>query len=185
MNSHQIRSCLMSLSIATTLLFLTGCSFGEHGSHSDGEHHGDAPSEGHGHDGADAGEHHQSIAGQPGKEADVTRTVAIVMSDAMQYTPASLTVAKGETLRLKVSNEGQLQHELVLGSNEEILEHHELMKRFPGMEHEEENQVSLTAGKTGEIIWTFTNAGTVDFACLQPGHYEAGMKGEIIVGSAE
>jgi len=37
--------------------------------------------------------------------------------------------------------------------------------------------------KTGEVVWQFTQAGTVHFACLHPGHYEAGMKGAVAVGS--
>ena len=32
------------------------------------------------------------------------------------------------------------------------------------------------------MIWTFTNAGTFEFACLIPGHYESGMHGPISVG---
>ena len=34
------------------------------------------------------------------------------------------------------------------------------------------------------MVWHFTRSGTVDFACLQPGHYDAGMKGLITVASA-
>jgi uncharacterized cupredoxin-like copper-binding protein len=40
----------------------------------------------------------------------------------------------------------------------------------------------LAPGKEGEIVWQFTKAGTVNFACLMPGHYEAGMKGQVKVG---
>ena len=36
-------------------------------------------------------------------------------------------------------------------------------------------------GKQGEIIWQFTKAGEVKFACLYPGHYDAGMKGQVTV----
>ena len=39
----------------------------------------------------------------------------------------------------------------------------------------------ILAGQTGEIIWQFTKSGKVQFACLQPGHYDAGMKGSISV----
>jgi uncharacterized cupredoxin-like copper-binding protein len=30
-------------------------------------------------------------------------------------------------------------------------------------------------------VWTFNRAGEFHFACLIPGHYDAGMKGLIIV----
>lgn len=33
----------------------------------------------------------------------------------------------------------------------------------------------------GEIVWQFTRAGEFRFACLQPGHYEAGMSGKVVV----
>jgi uncharacterized cupredoxin-like copper-binding protein len=41
--------------------------------------------------------------------------------------------------------------------------------------------VTVAPGKTGEVIWQFTKAGKIDFACLQPGHYDAGMKGIVDV----
>jgi len=39
----------------------------------------------------------------------------------------------------------------------------------------------LDEGRSGEVIWTFSNAGTLEFACLIPGHYESGMHGPIVV----
>ena len=36
-------------------------------------------------------------------------------------------------------------------------------------------------GKTGELVWRFTKADKFDFACLVPGHFEAGMQGKIAV----
>jgi uncharacterized cupredoxin-like copper-binding protein len=39
----------------------------------------------------------------------------------------------------------------------------------------------VPAGKQGEIIRTFNRSGEFDFACLLPGHYEAGMVGKIKV----
>jgi len=39
----------------------------------------------------------------------------------------------------------------------------------------------VAPGKTGEIVWTFNRAGEFDFACLIPGHYDAGMVGKIKV----
>ena len=58
------------------------------------------------------------------------------------------------------------------------------MRKFPEMEHADPNQVSVEPGKTGELLWQFTRAGKVDFACLQPGHYEAGMAGKVTVANA-
>ena len=49
------------------------------------------------------------------------------------------------------------------------------------MEHVDPNQLSLEAGETGTLIWQSTRAGAFDFACLRPGHFDAGMRGKIAV----
>jgi uncharacterized cupredoxin-like copper-binding protein len=125
--------------------------------------------------------HADSSIGEPGKAGKVNRTVQIDMTDAMRFNPSSIDVKRGETVRFVVKNSGQLKHELVLGSEKELKEHYELMKKHPEMEHDDPNMVTLAPGKTGEVIWRFTKAGKIDFACLQPGHYEAGMKGFVKV----
>ena len=134
--------------------------------------------------GAAKHEDHATALGKPGDAKKVSRTVAITMSDSMRFSPASVSVKKGETIRLVLKNEGKLKHEMVLGTIEELKEHAALMVKFPQMEHADPNQASVEAGKTGELIWQFTKAGTFDFACLQAGHYEAGMKGQVVVAGA-
>jgi uncharacterized cupredoxin-like copper-binding protein len=131
---------------------------------------------GHGHD--DGGE---TAIGKPGVAAKASRTITIEMGDNMRYTPSNIQVRRGETVRLLVKNAGQVKHELSLGTEKELLEHLEQMKRFPDMEHDEPGKLTLAPGTQGEIVWQFTKAGTVNFACLIPGHYEAGMKGAIQV----
>jgi uncharacterized cupredoxin-like copper-binding protein len=100
----------------------------------------------------------------------------------MRYTPSNIQVKQGETVRFIVKNTGQVKHELSLGTEKELLEHLEQMKKFPDMEHDEPSKITLGPGKQGDIVWQFTKAGAVNFACLMPGHYEAGMKGAIKVG---
>ena len=124
---------------------------------------------------------HASALGKPGDPKKVSRTVEITMSDAMRLTPASVAAKRNETIRFVLKNEGKLKHEMVLGTIKELKEHAALMLKFPEMEHADPNQASVEPGKTGELIWQFTKAGTFDFACLQAGHYEAGMKGQVIV----
>jgi uncharacterized cupredoxin-like copper-binding protein len=36
-------------------------------------------------------------------------------------------------------------------------------------------------GQRGGIVWQFDKSETVDFACLVPGHAEAGMTGRFVV----
>ncbi|MES2125661.1 MAG: cupredoxin family protein [Pseudomonadota bacterium] len=124
---------------------------------------------------------HRYAFGQPGQAAKVTRTVTIDMADSMRYTPSNVTARRGETIRFLVTNSGKLKHEFVLGSMKELKEHAALMQKFPEMEHADPNQVSVEAGKKAELIWQFSKAGKFDFACLQPGHFEAGMKGQVNV----
>jgi uncharacterized cupredoxin-like copper-binding protein len=129
-----------------------------------------------------AGGHGETDAiGKPGKAANAKRTITVDMTDAMRFTPDSIMVKQGETVRFIVKNSGKVKHEMVLGTEKELKEHYEVMKKNPEMEHADENQVTVLPGKSGEIIWQFTKAGKVNFACLQPGHYDAGMKGAVMV----
>ena len=128
-----------------------------------------------------AGGHGDDAIGKPGVAAKVSRTVKVDMSDAMRFTPPHIAVRQGETIRFVVRNSGRLKHEMVLGTEKELREHYELMKKNPEMEHDDANSVDVMPGKTGNIVWHFTKAGRVDFACLEPGHYDAGMKGSVTV----
>ena len=103
------------------------------------------------------------------------------MTDNMRFTPSDVTVKRGETVKFVVHNDGRVLHEMVLGTKEAIAEHAELMKRFPEMEHADANMAHVKPGKAGEIIWQFTKPGDFEFACLQPGHFEAGMVGKVTV----
>jgi uncharacterized cupredoxin-like copper-binding protein len=123
--------------------------------------------------------------GVAGKTGKVTRTVNVEMTDNMRFNPSSVSVRQGETIRFIVKNAGQLKHEFVLGSEKDLKEHYEAMKKFPEMEHDDPNMVTVAPGKTGEVIWQFTKAGTVHIGCLQPGHYEAGMKGAVKIAAAK
>ena len=49
------------------------------------------------------------------------------------------------------------------------------------MEHADANMAHVKPGAKGEIVWQFTKAGEYQFACLIPGHYEAGMIGKVVV----
>jgi uncharacterized cupredoxin-like copper-binding protein len=78
-------------------------------------------------------------------------------------------------------NRGKVMPEFVLGTRQDLEEHAALMVRFPDMEHDEPYMAHVGPGKTGEIVWTFNRAGEFDFACLIPGHYQAGMVGKVRV----
>ncbi len=123
--------------------------------------------------------------GVAGDRAAVTRTITVDMGDDMRFSPSRIVVKRGETIRFVVRNNGQARHEMVLGTRAALKEHAALMRRFPEMEHADPNQVTVEPGKTGELVWRFTKGGTVEFACLQPGHFEAGMRGSVAVRQAK
>ena len=126
---------------------------------------------------------HAMAYGAPGEAAQVSRVIEVQAADNMRYTPAAITVRRGETVKFVVKNTGKLMHEFVLGNAQSLKEHAETMRRYPDMEHDDPNMAKVAPGGTGNLIWKFTRAGTVEFACLIPGHYEAGMKGRIRVNA--
>ncbi|MBO6727621.1 MAG: cupredoxin family protein [Rhizobiaceae bacterium] len=137
--------------------------------------------------GQDNAHAHNSLmpVGEPGEPGKVSRNVDVVMRETddgeMIFGPRTLHVRQGETIRFRIHNRGEVEHEFVLGDHVSVMEHKALMERMPEMEHDEPNSVRLDPGKRGEIIWKFTNDGTFQFACLIPGHYDSGMKGDLTV----
>lgn len=134
--------------------------------------------------GSHAGEPQASAAGKPGLVAAVDRTIQIDGDDNMRFKPATVSVKQGETVRFEVTNSGQLPHEFVIATAAEQREHQQMMLSMPNMQHAEPNALSLQPGETKTLIWQFTQPGNIQFACHEPGHYAAGMKGTVKVLSA-
>jgi uncharacterized cupredoxin-like copper-binding protein len=99
----------------------------------------------------------------------------------MLFEPASIEVQRGEQIRLIIYNEGTWNHEFMLATEADNRRHAELMTKFPNMEHSDPNAVRLSPFSSGEILWKFTERGEFEYACLIPGHLEAGMHGKVIV----
>ena len=123
-------------------------------------------------------EHAFGRAGDPKK---VTRTIDVGMDDTMHFTPGHVVLKKGETVRFSVHNDGKIMHEMVIGTMKELKEHAELMRKFPNMEHDEPYMAHVAPGKRDEVVWQFTRTGEFFYACLIPGHLEAGMIAKITV----
>ena len=137
--------------------------------------------------------------GRAGNPKKVNRTIRVGMHDTMRFVagvapradvqpgtpphamPADLVVKKGETVRFIVHNDGKVMHEMVIGTLDELKKHAELMRKFPDMEHDEPYMAHVAPGKKGELVWQFTKAGEFHYACLVPGHMEAGMIAKITV----
>jgi len=130
--------------------------------------------------------HEHFSAGEPGDPKKPARIVRVSMIDygdekEMRYEPAVINVRKGEQIRFVLENAGTESHEFMLATVTENRKHAEVMKKFPEMEHDDPNAKRIAVGAHGELVWKFTKAGEFEFACLIPGHYEAGMHGKIIV----
>lgn len=155
--------------------------------------------------GADDGHHHGDMhaVGKPGHADQATRTVAVAMYDNY-YEPESIDAKAGETVRFTVTNHGAFVHEFNIGTaamhaahQDEMMmmvEHgviepdrinHHMMDVDTGgghvMSHDDPNSALLAPGESAEVIWTFTEAVPLEFACNMPGHYDAGMMGDITV----
>jgi uncharacterized cupredoxin-like copper-binding protein len=138
--------------------------------------HGDAA-----HRAAGPAKKEQKKWGIAGDAKNARRTIEVGMTDDMRFTPSRIEVRQGETVRFVHKNKGQLMHEFVLGTKNELDQHAEMMRKFPNMEHDEPYMAHVPAGSEAEFVWTFNRAGDFDFACLIPGHYEAGMVGKVSV----
>ncbi len=119
--------------------------------------------------------------GIAGDASAARRTITLDMADNMRFTPERITVKRGETVRLRVANKGQVMHEIVLGTPASLDEHAQMMLKYPSMEHGEPYVAHVLPGKSDDLVWNFNRAGSFDFACLIPGHYQAGMRGTITV----
>jgi uncharacterized cupredoxin-like copper-binding protein len=157
--------------------------------------------------GGQMGDHHDFDFGESGKASEVSRDIEVTMRDNF-YEPEEINVKAGETIRFKITNKGEFLHEFGLGTAAMhakhqkqmavMMEHgmieadrinHDKMKMDHGsggmkgmsMAHDDPNSLLLEPGKSGEIIWKFTKATELEFACNIPGHYQSGMMGPLKV----
>ncbi len=123
--------------------------------------------------------------GEPGNPKLPAHVVNVTMSEkndgSMVFVPDRIEIKRNEQIRFVLKNAGKTDHEFVLATLADNLRHAAEMLKNPDMEHDDPNAKRLTAGKSGEIVWKFSVAGTFDFSCLIPGHREHGMYGVIVV----
>lgn len=119
--------------------------------------------------------------GRAGNPKRINRTINVGMDDTMHFSSGDIVLKRGDTVRFVVHNDGLAMHEMVIGTMKELKEHAELMRKFPGMEHDEPYMAHVAPGRIDEIVWQFTRAGEFFYACLIPGHLEAGMIAKITV----
>ncbi|MDQ1487755.1 MAG: hypothetical protein QOJ23_269 [Actinomycetota bacterium] len=114
-----------------------------------------------------------------------TRTVDVEMRD-VAYSPTSIPVQAGETVRFVFHNNGQAVHDAFLGDEAAQAEHEKEMRSESsgsgsggmggmGGGHGDAG-IKVEPGKTGELTHTFQKGQSVVIGCHEPGHYAAGMK---------
>jgi uncharacterized cupredoxin-like copper-binding protein len=113
------------------------------------------------------------------------RTITIDTTDAMRFSPDTIEVSAGQTIAFVVRNGSAAPHEFVIGDAAVQQEHEEEMAsgNEDSMDDMGDNPyaVDVPAGETRTLVYTFDEAGTLEFGCHVPGHYPAGMKGTIVI----
>jgi uncharacterized cupredoxin-like copper-binding protein len=126
-----------------------------------------------------------SVPGEPAPAGRADRRIAVSALDTLRFAPASVHVKRGETVTFVITNEGNNDHEFVLGDRAYQVEHDREMSEH-GAEHGEAaspgpNVVEVGSGETKRLTWSFDEPGEVLFGCHEPGHYDGGMVGKISI----
>ncbi|EQD65005.1 blue (type 1) copper domain protein, partial [mine drainage metagenome] len=121
--------------------------------------------------------------GENGRTDQVTRTIRIQALDTMRFSPSIVHVEPGQTVRFVVTDAGRLDHEFVIGDQREQEAHERKMEAHSDMPMHDPNGISLKPGQTRSILWRFPDRPMrLEYACHEPGHFAAGMIGQIVVG---
>lgn len=102
---------------------------------------------------------------------DVPRVIGVAATAGLRFVPDTIRVQEGETIRFEVTVMGPTPHEFMIGPAADVVEHREGTPEVP----------ELGMMETGSVTYTFTGSGPFAFACHVAGHYEAGMRGTIVV----
>ena len=118
-----------------------------------------------------------TVPGKPAAAADADREVKVVASDELRFNPDAVQVKAGEIVTFVVTNEGNTDHEFVLGDAAYQAAHEEAHSHGMSMQ----NAVTVKPGETQTLTWQFTDRARVLYGCHVPGHYDGGMVGTIQV----
>jgi len=114
---------------------------------------------------------------QPGESGFVAgtetspRIIRVIAGPGLEFSPATIAVALGETVTFEVTTMGSSVHEFMVGPADAVAAD---LDGTPEV-------ADIRMGQTKALTYAFAGSGPYAFACHAPGHYEAGMKGEITV----
>jgi len=126
-----------------------------------------------GHEGSIEAHHHPTPPG-------ATKNLVIEANDSMRFIPSSLEIREGDEVRIILVNTGRVRHELVIGDQDSLGRHAQDMKKSNAHHHDAES-IFVEPGQVGMVIWRATTTKPIGFACFEPGHFEAGMRGTVSV----
>jgi len=118
-------------------------------------------------------------AAQPGVSGFAAGTVAsprvirVYAGPGYAFSPSSISVARGETVTFVVATMGPTAHEFMVGPGDAVA------SDTPGTP--EVADIGMMQAKS--LTYTFDGPGPYAFVCHATGHYEAGMRGTIVVVS--
>ena len=105
-------------------------------------------------------------------------TEVVVDINHSRFAPDELRVESGTTIRFVIHNRDPIDHEFILGDAgvQRLHENgtHAEHDAVPG-------EVSVPAGKTRSTTFTFAEPGRLIIGCHLPGHYDYGMRADVIV----
>lgn len=128
--------------------------------------------------------HTKFNAGTPGDPKKPFRVIEMTAKEGngtMAFEPAKIVVEQNEQVKFVIKNVGELDHEFMLDSFAANKKHAIEMQKNPEMEHDDPNGKRVVSKKQADMVWKFSKLGTFEYACLIPGHYDAGMKGVVEV----
>jgi uncharacterized cupredoxin-like copper-binding protein len=99
------------------------------------------------------------------------RVVRVIAGPGYSFSPATINVAKGETVTFEVTSMGGLTHEFMVGPAGAVAAD---QAGTPEV-------ADIGMMQTKSVTYTFDGSGPYAFACHATGHYEAGMRGTITV----
>ena len=134
--------------------------------------------------------------GEPGLPSRVDRTVEITTSEH-GFNVSSLSVRAGETVAFRVTNTGRELHEFMISTVAQYRAHMQKMAdmmadgddmeglRAATLQHgammDDPNVIFVEPGATENLVWTFTTAGPLIFACNVRDGSDRTIRGDLTV----
>lgn len=122
---------------------------------------------------------------------EVPRDITVTMTDALRFDPGIIVVSEGETIRFLLDNPTVAPHDFLIGDFREQEQYHQEVVTAGSHAETAETQsefpapVVLEPGETAEVLATFGEPGELLVGCHVPGHWEAGMRGTLVVTPAD